>query len=77
MVIIILGIIGSYFWCKNKVPYLSSGDLPWVSILGAVFVIAICWTFDYISERLASIPLSWGAFIFIVIGIFALASNKE
>ena len=34
----------------------------------------VCGVLDYISEKLASIPMSWGAFVVIVIGVFCLGA---
>ena len=54
----------------------SFEDIPWASILGVAIVAMICGVLDYISEKLASIPMSWGAFIVIVIGVFGWGASK-
>ena len=55
----------------------SIEDIPWSSLLGCGLVAMVCGVLDYISEKLASIPMSWGAFVVIVIGVFAWGASKD
>ena len=56
---------------------ISVKEVPWSSLLGITLVAIICGGLDYISEKLASIPMSWGAFIFIIIGFFAWGASRD
>lgn len=55
----------------------SVDALPIGSFVGLIVVVAICWIFDFISEKLHSIPMTWGMFIFFIIAIFAYSSSKD
>ena len=71
---VIFGIISSYY-SPNRYN-VSFEDVPWASLLGVAIVAMICGVLDYISEKLASIPMSWGAFIVIVLGVFSWGDSK-
>lgn len=77
----IVGFIVAYVFCTRKGLYMATKDLPWTSFLGVLFVSIVCGGMDYVSERLASIPMSWGMFLLILVlvplGIYSLANSDN
>lgn len=55
----------------------SVNILPVGSFVGLIVVVTISWIFDFISEKLHSIPMTWGMFIFIIVGAFSYLSSRD
>lgn len=66
----------SFILCKYVVG-VEFKRIPWVELLGAGIVCIFSGTIDYISEKLHSIPMSWGVLLALVIVFFAFVFDDK